>query len=115
MREVIARKPFTYDSENLDRGQVIELHDCRNDDKLLGLKYFELFNASQYSTVKCDDCGAKFVGEQYKLAHRAKEDCKDLQGQFTKRDVAEILDVDPDKLKIDIDDSPIQPPAGGPL
>lgn len=70
-KRVYARRPHQYGGKELDRGQVIELSDLRNDEKLIRLGY--LAEVPKNTTLKeCGECGEKFVDEDCRNGH-----CKD--------------------------------------
>ncbi len=103
--KVFARKPFKYAGQNLDRGEVFSLRATPRDEQLLGLRYIAPFVSSKMSVYQCDGCGRKFVGEAHRLAHQRKTNCEALEQEMTKADTADLLEVDPEKLKMP-DDSP---------
>lgn len=65
----VANRPFGYDTGlDLDRGQVFELRNLRNDEKLTRLGYVRELAASE-SPVQCGHCGSEFVGDAERAAH----------------------------------------------
>jgi hypothetical protein len=99
-QKVYARMPFGYGGKPLDRGEITELQGLRNDEKLLGLKYFVPFNVARDKTRQCDNCGRTFV-EVFFVLHQKKKDCFEEQPGPSKAEIAESLDVDPDKMVVD--------------
>lgn len=68
--EYYARRPFDYDEESFDHGQVIELTGQRNDEKLLRLGYVAEIPGSVHSLSECGPCGGKkFIGAGERDAH----------------------------------------------
>ena len=66
-----ARKPFNYNGEELQRGQVFEMVGARNDEKLLGLDYCQEVN-KKVKVLDCN-CGYSFVGQDCYNYHLASE------------------------------------------
>lgn len=65
----IAKRPFGYGRiAMLDRGQVFELDNQPNDEKLIRLGYVNEFPAG-YETYTCAECGSEFVGTSERSAH----------------------------------------------
>lgn len=70
-KRVYARRPHGYGDKQLDRGQVIELQNLRNDEKLQRLGFLmEL--PKNTSLRECNRCGAKFIDEGLRNAHYEK-------------------------------------------
>ena len=89
---------------DLDRGEIFKLVDQSNDDVLMNLKYVIPVEkgAKKY---QCDMCSRQFINSITYHAHKKKVDCMDSQKNtasgLRKSDVAQMLDVDPSKLKIE--------------
>jgi hypothetical protein len=66
-----ARRPFGYtDALYVDQGQVVELADAINDEKLTRLGYFELLTPDQRShLMQCGECGARFLNAHFRDRH----------------------------------------------
>ena len=89
---------------DLDRGEIFKLADQPNDRVMLNLKYVIPIESAN-KKFQCDTCGRKFIGEDMLYAHKKKTDCMDTQAETSqglqKADVANMLDVDVEKVKID--------------
>lgn len=59
-RRVVARIGFQYGDLVLDRGEVFELRNKPNDDKLLNNGYVAALENRE--TTKCGTCGREFIG-----------------------------------------------------
>ena len=90
-KRVVARIPFTYAGQNLDRGQVTRLGGHRNDEKLLGLKYFMPYDPNVYSLKPCDNCGRKFIDDASLFGHKRKEDCKADEQTISSSESEELM------------------------
>ncbi|MGA9772355.1 MAG: hypothetical protein WBV94_25200 [Blastocatellia bacterium] len=67
-RKMWARRPIGYNGRQLDRGQVFELENAPNDEKLVRLGYVaELPRDTK--PVECGVCGGKFYDENMRAAH----------------------------------------------
>ena len=102
-RRVFAKFPFKYARTNLDRGEVIELKGTPNDERLVGLNYFVMYDPVRDALSKCerDGCQRVFAGPQYLLEHRKKKGgCMSVEQKTTNRDTAELLGVDVQNLKM---------------
>lgn len=66
-----ARRPFGYDGEDLDRGQVIGLRGAVNDRKLDRLGYVVALRKTD-ELMPCRFCGAKFIDLNTLNGHGAK-------------------------------------------
>ena len=98
---VYARVPIPgYNGTPKDRGEVFQLKGCRNDDKLLGLRYVLPFDPKQ-STHQCPHCGRKFVAETFYTSHKKKVDCNADPGMPTKAETAELIGADVDKIVVE--------------
>lgn len=63
-----AKRPFDYNGQSLDRGQVFEMVGARLDEKLVRLGYVaELAKKTQLH--ECANCGAQFVGLGERQGH----------------------------------------------
>jgi hypothetical protein len=104
---VFARVPIPlYNGKLKDRGEIFRLANARNDEKLIGLRYLLPFDPKAHLEVMCDMCSRKFVSHQFYEQHKRKKGgCESDPGQPTKTEVAEIIGVDVDKLRIEGDDS----------
>ena len=70
-RKVWATRPYQYNGQQLDRGQVFEMANARNDERLELLGYLKpLEKGTQLHT--CAECGAEFTGIQERTAHGRK-------------------------------------------
>lgn len=108
---VVAKFPFQYGSiQNkheslngkprfLDRGEVIQLEGYKNDQKLVALGYLSPLESGT-QTVSCDTCGRAFLRSAL-VNHKRKTDCYDEQGEPSRLDMAELLGVDYDKVRMD--------------
>ena len=100
-QRMFARFPQLYAGTHLDRGEMFELKGTRNDERLVGLKYFARYDPARDAIKVCDNCNRKFAGAQYLLEHQKKKGgCMSLEQKTTTRDTAILLDVDPAKLKM---------------
>jgi len=102
-QRVFAKFPWKYARQNLDRGEIIELKGTSRDEQLVGLKYFVVYDPVKNTLNKCerDGCPRVFASPQYLLEHRRKKGgCDSLEQKTTKRDTAELLDVDVQNLKM---------------
>lgn len=70
-QQFYARRPFGYDDLDLDVGQIIELHGCVNDEKLIRLNYLCQIPA-RTTPMPCRYCGESFIGLQYLNGHGHK-------------------------------------------
>ena len=107
-KEVYAKIPFTYDGTSLDRGQLIVLRECRNDQKLLGQRFLIPFDAVHEKRWPCDMCGQKFATEMHLRMHQAKSTCVAEGLEITRQEQAELLDVEMSKMVLD----PVEDSAG---
>lgn len=65
----VANRPFGYDAGlDLDRGQVFELRNLRNDERLVRLNYCAELPKGIAPAV-CGQCGAEFIGDAERAAH----------------------------------------------
>lgn len=54
----------------VDRGQVVTLEDCPNDEKLIRLGYFEASPLKKSATTfECGECGKQFIDQASRAAH----------------------------------------------
>lgn len=60
---------FAYLDQQLDRGQIVELRNARNDEKLLRLGYIAAINDRKPTVLECGECGAKFLEDAARDAH----------------------------------------------
>lgn len=104
-RKVFARKPFKYAGQDLDRGEILTLRATPRDEQLLGLGYLSPFKTNDHSVFQCDGCGRQFITEIHRGQHQKKSTCPAVEQEMTKADTADLLGVDPEKLKMP-DDSP---------
>lgn len=100
-KTISARVPFNYDGHMLERGEVFQLRDKPNDDRLLILRYIQPFDPTKERTHTCDNCGKKFVDEAYYIMHKRKKDCMDPTKPISDAEVAELTGKDPEKFKFD--------------
>jgi hypothetical protein len=63
-----ARRPFDYDGESLDRGQIFQFKGLRNDERLLTLGYAQKLQKNA-DELECNRCGAVFTGHGELNAH----------------------------------------------
>ena len=62
--------PFGYGDDQLDREQVTELReDAPNNEKLIRLGYFKLYEGKVHELIECPECGAKFRSQNGKIGH----------------------------------------------
>jgi hypothetical protein len=67
-RLYVARRSFDYDSDlHLDRGQVFQLKNCLNDEKLIRIGYIKEMRGGR--PVQCGVCGAQFAGDAELNSH----------------------------------------------
>lgn len=100
-RKMFARIPFLYAGQNLDRGEILMLKGTPRDEQLIGLRYFAPFVSKEHSVFQCDDCGRQFIGEGHRLAHRRKKGgCLAVTQKITNADTADLLEVDPNNLRM---------------
>lgn len=68
----ISRRSMTYGrpghERQLDRGQIIELEGCINDEKLVRLGYVSLA-PKRATVVQCGECGAEFCTDEALASH----------------------------------------------
>lgn len=102
--KVVARVPFKYAGNVLDRGELTELKGSPRDEKLLGLKYFILFDPKIHTPQRCDTCTRMFISESALIGHKKKPTCfsdqSDLQPIST-FETAEMVGADPTKFKME--------------
>jgi hypothetical protein len=86
----VARRSFRYDLDlELDKGQIFNPRNHRNDDKLLRLGYFEVAHGRP-EIHECNRCGAKFkdygsLNTHGNLRHRDLEDidvCRKVDNDY---------------------------------
>ena len=105
-RKVFARKPFKYAGQDLDRGEILTLRATPRDEQLLGLRYLAPFVSNDHSVFQCDGCGRQFITELHRIGHRQKKGgCMSAEQKMTNADIADLLEIDPEKLKMP-DDKP---------
>lgn len=87
-RKVYARRPYGYNGQELDRGQVFTLVGAKNDGRLevLGLLAEVPANADLYV---CSECGGEFVTEAWRRTHGDKRHPGRV---LTDRDMDRLLD-----------------------
>ena len=89
---------------DLDRGEIFKLIDQPNDQVLLNLKYVVPVEKDA-KKHQCDNCSRRFIDSNTYHAHKKKADCMDSQENTSaglrKSDVAQMLDLDPAKVKIE--------------
>jgi hypothetical protein len=62
-QRVWAKRPLQYGDLHASRGQIFELRNSPNDEKLLGLGFLAPFDPKQFrQTTTCGECGAEFIG-----------------------------------------------------
>lgn len=66
-----ARRPFGYDGQDLDRGQIVGLRGARNDEKLIRLGYV-LALIPENKPFACRKCSATFIDLNTLNAHGDK-------------------------------------------
>ena len=112
-KEVYARIPQNYDGTQMDRGQIINLHGCRNDEKLLFFRYLLPFDPVHTIRRKCDTCGANFAGDMFYNMHKRKSSCKAPGSEITRQEQADLLEVEPGKMVLDSfeDSAGFRPPS----
>lgn len=100
--KVIARIPFAYMHQDLDRGELTELRGSPRDNLLLsGVKYFVAYDPVHHEIKACDSCGRKFLGHANLLEHRKKPNCNAVTQEISKKDWADVIEVDPTKVALD--------------
>lgn len=67
-----ARRPFGYDGDDLDRGQVVGFTGARNDEKLIRLGYV-LALVPENKPLSCRKCKARFIDLNTLNAHGDKQ------------------------------------------
>jgi hypothetical protein len=103
-QEVVSLFAFLYAGQEVDRNEVIKLKGLAGDERLIGLRYFAPFDPSFHQRKKCDMCSRLFANERAYIEHRKKPSCITKQsgsGEPTKADLAQMLDVGYDKLKVE--------------
>lgn len=65
------RRPFGYNGQEYDRGQIIRMANARNDEKLIRLGYVQKLGA-KFGAHECGKCGAKFIELNMLNAHGDK-------------------------------------------
>jgi hypothetical protein len=99
---MVARIPFTYVGQELERGELVELKGTARDDQLRGLKYFLQFDPNEHGKHRCDSCGKIFAYEGFYTAHKKKRGgCLSPGTDITKEETAMLLDLDPAKVKVE--------------
>lgn len=68
MEQYSARRAFKYNGIDLDRGQVLSLQQCPNDDQLLRLGFLSKLQADQ-PLSKCGLCGEIFISDRQLMHH----------------------------------------------
>ena len=104
-KTVVARRPMGYKGQEIDRGQVFELADARNDEKLLRFGYVGEVDKKE-ATYDCSDCGARFVGESERRAHGDKRH----RGPLTPQEEDAIADRE-ERIVLETAPLPIGTPA----
>ena len=89
--KVIAKVPFTYMKQVLERGEIFNLRNSPRDEQLLGLRYLILFNTKEHYTNPCDGCGKKFASPSSLNAHRKKENCLAPGKEITDSESRELV------------------------
>lgn len=99
--KVVARLPFTYFHELLDRGQVTTLKGTARDAQLLGLKYFIPYDPVTMHRLVCDMCSRTFISDAMRTAHKSKASCNADTQLVTKSDVAALLEKDVKDVQVE--------------
>jgi hypothetical protein len=71
-----ARRPFGYENEDLDRGQIVAFSNARNDEKLIRLGYV-LSLLPKDAPLPCRYCKAKFIDLNTLNAHGEAREIRD--------------------------------------
>jgi hypothetical protein len=113
--KVWARLPFGYgmkvkDGKTVgcfrDRGEVFTLVDGRNDETLRTNRYFLPFDSKEHKEISCDrGCGRFFINMTFLSLHYRKRNCDDDSAIPTKVEYSELIGADPDKFKMESDES----------
>jgi len=99
---MIAKIPFTYNRQNLERGELVELKGTPRDDQLRGLNYFVTYDKNEHSRSMCDNCGKIFASDGFRISHKKKPGgCLAPSPEITKAETADLLGVDPLKVKVE--------------
>jgi hypothetical protein len=99
---MIARIPFTYLRQELERGELVELKGTPRDDQLRGLGYFIPFDKHEHGQLVCDMCGKIFASEGFRIAHKRKiGGCKAPSSPITRAETAGLLNIEPKNLVTD--------------
>jgi len=100
-RTMFAKIPMGYGGKQVDRGEIVELKNLPNDDRLIGLRYFLPYEPKVHSKYVCLDCSRAFVTESHLTGHKQKRGgCFGDSPEPTKAETAELLGVEPDKVVV---------------
>ncbi len=94
-----------YFGKAIDRGEIFRLANGKNDEKLIGLQYVRPYNPKDHHEIDCGKCSRKFIDLKYLSAHQRKADCNSDPGEMTKHEMAEIVGIDPEKIRLDTDEA----------
>lgn len=102
MSKVIARIPFKYMGNELERGEVVELRGSARDEQLRGLGYFIAYDKNEHGEMVCDNCSKRFASDGFRLAHKKKlGGCLAPSSPISRAETAELLGVEEKKVKIE--------------
>jgi hypothetical protein len=97
--EVIARIPFQYGPQNVERGEVLTLKGFPRDNQLLALRYFIQYDAREHNKQPCPMCGRTFAGYSFLLGHKKKPNCLAASPEITAEETADLLGIDPKNVR----------------
>ena len=104
---VIAKVPFTYNGQDLERGEGFRLRGFLNDDKLRGLGYVVVSDVKREKFQKCDNCTKSFMTIYHLQSHKAKKGgCLGKAKDITNQELAKLAGKDPSTFRMP-DDRPI--------
>lgn len=97
--EVIAKIPFQYGPQQLERGEIISLRGFPRDNQLIALKYFLQYDPREHQKQNCPMCGKSFAGYSFLLAHKKKPNCLAESPDITTEETADLLGIDPKNVR----------------
>jgi hypothetical protein len=99
---VLARIPFTYVNQPLERGELVVLKGSPKDDQLRGLGYFLLYEADKHNKISCLDCGRVFATSGFLEMHRSKKGgCLGPSAPITNIESAILMGVDENRVRVE--------------
>jgi hypothetical protein len=100
--QMLARVPFRYVGQNLERGELFSLRGSPRDNQLLGIGYMIPFDKNEHRDMACDNCGKHFATEGFYIAHKSKKGgCLAPSPDITKGETAMLLNIDLQKLTVE--------------